>query len=335
MVPDDGDLCRSRMMGSLRQLHPLFGISVPDPHSPPLAVYEEPPPTNALIRAEGAFDSICEAFSRATGVPLFFSPNLHSDAQSASRSCFDRDRSKGKSRIALTGSTLWSHPVQSSAQQVVGHLKLVENSDGGGDPRHASAVLDLAQTLGRLINDVADARRTAETLASEIALTSPFPARKQTRGNLNQRLQSVLQALVDSMECEAAVMYMLDDATSELRIRSMWGLSIESLSAPPRILETAKADLEAMLGHAVTISDGHMFDLWSVPEREYESAACVPLATATTILGTVWIFDDKPRAFEDRELNLIEVLAGRLAVEIEHAALVGEVGCELNETRRH
>ncbi len=308
---------------------------MPDLHSPPLAVYEEPSPTSSLTRGEGAYDAICEAFTRATGAPLFFSPGLDSDAQSGWHSCFDRDRSKGKSRIAFGGSTLWSHPVHSSSQQVMGHLKLVGNSGSSDDPRHTSAVLDLAQTLGRLINDVATARRTAETLASEIALTSPFPARKQTRSNLNQRLQSVLQALVDSMECVAAAMYVLDDATSELRMRSMWGLPVESLSAPPRILETAKADLEAMLGHAVAISDRHMFDLWSVPEREYDSAACVPLATATTILGSVWIFDDKPRSFEDRELNLIEVLAGRLAVEIEHAALVGEVGSELNETRRH
>ncbi|MDG2206854.1 MAG: GAF domain-containing protein [Pirellulales bacterium] len=308
---------------------------MPDQHSPPLAVYEEPPATSPPALAEGAYDSICEAFSLATGVPLFFSPGLHGDAQSAWHSGFDRERLKGKNRIARAGPTLWSQPVRSSAQQVVGHLKLVENSDSVDDPRHASAVLDLAQTLGRLINDVADARRTAETLASEIALTSPFTARKQTRGNLNQWLQSVLQALVDSLECVAAAMYVLDDATSELRIRSMWGLPVESLSAQPRILETAKADLEAMLGHAVAISNGHMFDLWSVPEREYDSAVCVPLATATTILGTVWIFDDKPRTFEDRELNLIEVLAGRLAVEIEHAALVGEVGSELNGTPRH
>ena len=247
----------------------------------------------------------------------------------------DRGRPQTKNPNSADEPLHWSHPLTSGGNQVVGHLRLLEQSDTLDDPIRDNAVQDLARILGELLNEVTDARRTAETLASEIAMTAPLLPHKKSNECLSQRLQSVLEALVDTLECTAAAMYTLDDATSELQTRSIWGLPLDTLTAQPRLLETAKADLEAMLGHVVTITDRQMFDLWRVPEREYESAVCVPLATATTVFGTVWIFHDQPRTFEDRELNLIEVLAGRLAMEIEHAALVSEAEGHPPKTPTH
>ena len=188
------------------------------------------------------------------------------------------------------------------------------------DPAQSEAVLELAQMLSALLEGFFDARTTAEKLSCEIATLEVAPSKPATV-NLGQRLQRVLQTMVETLHCSAAGLYVLDDATSVLQLRTNWGLPVDALTREPRILETAKADLEAMLGHAVVISNKQMFELWQVPEMDYEAAVCVPLSTATTVLGTVWLYHTQPRSFGDQEVNLIEVLTGRLAMELEYAAL--------------
>ena len=62
---------------------------------------------------------------------------------------------------------------------------------------------------------------------------------------------------------------------------------------------------------------------WNVPE-DFASAVCVPVSTPTTILGTLWIFCKRKRDFNDRQTNTIEVVAGRLASDLEREMLLRE-----------
>ena len=51
------------------------------------------------------------------------------------------------------------------------------------------------------------------------------------------------------------------------------------------------------------------------------SAICVPVASSTTILGTLWIFGSEIRDYSDQEINIVEIIAGRIAAELENVAL--------------
>ncbi len=179
--------------------------------------------------------------------------------------------------------------------------------------------MGLAEQLGDLLDGYFKARQTAEKIATKIGVEQLRPSCHRTK-NLERDLKHVLRTMVESLDCTAAGVYLLDDATSVLQLRTMCGLPLESLAAEPRSLETARADLEAMLGHAIVLSDRQMFELWQVPEMDFEAAICVPLATMTTVLGTVWIYHTQERSFSDPQVNLLEVLAGRLAMELESAA---------------
>jgi len=88
-------------------------------------------------------------------------------------------------------------------------------------------------------------------------------------------------------------------------------------------LRGALADLEAMLGHAVVLEDSAMFQQWNPPE-DFPSAACVPVATPTTILGTLWFFCNARRDFNERETGVLEMAAGRLAADLEREILIQE-----------
>jgi serine phosphatase RsbU (regulator of sigma subunit) len=83
------------------------------------------------------------------------------------------------------------------------------------------------------------------------------------------------------------------------------------------------ADLEALLGHAVVLSDPELMQHWKAPE-DFPAAVCVPVSTPTTLLGTFWIYCTDRRDFDDRQTNILEIVAGRLAADLEREMLLRE-----------
>ncbi|MEM6799576.1 MAG: GAF domain-containing protein [Planctomycetota bacterium] len=133
-----------------------------------------------------------------------------------------------------------------------------------------------------------------------------------------QRLAAVLRGAVEGLGLAGGELHLLDDATAELRVAADFG---EGPTPEPRALESAEADLAAMAGGAVVLEDADMVAEWGAPGR-CRAAVCVPVASDTTIHGTLWLYNAKPRAFSDSEVQLAEVVAGRLAVEIERRRLL-------------
>lgn len=110
--------------------------------------------------------------------------------------------------------------------------------------------------------------------------------------------------------CSRAAFYLLDDQTQFLRLRAAYGL--DPTAAQQRELAGAVADLEALLGHAVVLDSPDMLVGWR-PPVEAAAAACVPVATESTVLGTLWVFADEPREFSDLQTLCLERVAARLA----------------------
>ena len=106
-------------------------------------------------------------------------------------------------------------------------------------------------------------------------------------------------------------------------MRSCWGLPKRRLLDEARPLHDQLADLEAMLGHAVVLEDPAMFGLWRVPEQ-CAACVCVPISTPTIPLGTLWIYSKEPRGFNDQETNIIEIVAGRIAADLERETMLRE-----------
>jgi sigma-B regulation protein RsbU (phosphoserine phosphatase) len=145
-------------------------------------------------------------------------------------------------------------------------------------------------------------------------------------------LTAVLQAGARACEAQAAALYTLDEATTELQLCAAWGLPPGRMLQPPRPLEGAVADLEALLGHAVALERASSFGPWRAPEK-FPAALCVPVSTATNPLGTLWFFSDHERDFTDVHTGLAELTAGRVAAELDRAALIA-ARVEATETAR-
>jgi serine phosphatase RsbU (regulator of sigma subunit) len=151
----------------------------------------------------------------------------------------------------------------------------------------------------------------------------PVVEHRQENKELAKRLTAVLRGGAESLGCQAAALYLLDEATSELKLRAAWNLPNSRFTAGPRPLAGAIGDLEALCGHAVVLEDSQLFERWKVPES-CEAAVCVPVSSPTMPLGTVWFFSFAPRAFSDPQVNMAEVVAGRLAADLEREALLSD-----------
>ena len=178
----------------------------------------------------------------------------------------------------------------------------------------------LASSLSDMLGELLQTQRALWQREAELAAGVPVVPRADEQGHLAERLEAVLKGGAEAVDCQAAALYLLDEATTQLKLRSCWGLPLDRLTDPPRRLKGAIADLEAMLGHAVVLDDHVSLCHWNPPE-DFPAAVCVPVSSPTTILGTVWFFADRERDFSEHETNILEVVAGRIAADLEREML--------------
>lgn len=189
--------------------------------------------------------------------------------------------------------------------------------------------LQLAKSLVELLNELHRTRRALRNREAELATAVPVIARPEENAEFSFRLESVLRGAVEGLHGRGAALYLLDDATTELKLRSHFGLDGQRFLEPPRPLAQSLADLEALTGHAVVLDDAALMKRWNVPEK-CGSAVCVPVSSPDTLLGTLWFYSDECRSFTDEETQLLEIIAGRLAAELECQVLAKEISSVSN-----
>ena len=244
----------------------------------------------------------CRAFTQATGWPLIFDATAKTDAKAA-----------------------WSAVVECDGLPPAGCLRLDWPANGESRAQQTSfeVARDMAASVARLVGELAKYHRVVREREAELAAGVPVVPRPDAEAHLAKRLEAVLQGGATAVECVAAALYLLDDATTELKLRAAWGLPIERLVDPPRPLRHARGDLEALCGHAVVIDDANLTPTWNMPEP-FRAAVCVPVSSPMVPLGTLWVFCDHVRSFDSRQVNLIEMIAGRVAADLEREMLCAE-----------
>lgn len=232
---------------------------------------------------------------------------------------------------AVGQSTLATVAIPGIAGAVAGHLT-VEPCPTAEHPIDAPAALQLATAVAELAGRLLVSQDALWKREAELAAGVPVTLQNEAEAHLAIRLQSVLRGAAEAVGCQAAGLYLLDADTSQLKLRSCWGLPHERLAAAARPLRGAIADLEALLGHAVVLDDLARFPHWNAPES-FASAVCVPVSTPTVPLGTLWIFCDQARDFSSHQTGMLEMAAGRLAADLEREMLLTE-GLEGHRLKR-
>ena len=270
-----------------------------------LRLFNEQIPAAKSGSAPFDLGEVCTAFERVTGWSLF---NLTGDAK--------------PQNVEL----LWSAPVEPSADGQPGHLRVgVAIASGEAAASHCDlpAAAELAASIARMWGELQRTREALRRREAELAAGVPVAHPPEGELQLADRLEQVLRGGAEAVGCQAAALYLLDAATTELKLRSSWKLPADRLTAPARPLAEAAADLEALAGHAIVLENAAQQGDWNLPES-FPAAVCVPVSTPTTPLGTLWLFGAESRPFSDAEVNVAELAAGRIAADLEREMLLSE-----------
>jgi hypothetical protein len=219
---------------------------------------------------------------------------------------------------------VWSATITPGAGAATMRLELATSDENDATTAiDTSLAIALAETTGELIAELARTRHALWQREAELAAGVPVAPRHDEEGHLAERLEGILRGGAEAIGYEAAALYMLDAGTTELKLRSCWGMPKTKLLDDARDLPTAVADLEALCGNAVVLDDTASLPHWNVPEN-YASAVCVPVSSPTNLLGTIWMFDSRQHDLSDEDTNIVEIVAGRLASELEREVLLSE-----------
>jgi serine phosphatase RsbU (regulator of sigma subunit) len=146
----------------------------------------------------------------------------------------------------------------------------------------AEALLD---QIGKLVQRIDKTETALRDREAELSTIVAFSNHSAPSKELAARLESVLESTARSLGAVAAALYLLDEDTTSLKLRASYALPKSRFLAPARDLPSSLADLEALTGNAVLLSDIQAAREWHSPEP-YRSALVVPIA-AGRLMGEI------------------------------------------------
>lgn len=185
----------------------------------------------------------------------------------------------------------------------------------------AWALLEQVDSLIQRLNTSEQAMTRQE---AQLATSLGVSIRQDESEILAGRLQETLNRAIEQTGSDAAALYLLDDTTSQLKMRSCWGMSPSKLAQPSRDLRGSLGDLEALMGNAVLLENTAIAADWQCPEP-YAAAMCVPVGSPTMPQGTVWLFSSHVRDFSSTHIDAAKAAADKILVDIERSVLADEV----------
>jgi len=189
-------------------------------------------------------------------------------------------------------------------------------------PSEKAAMDHLSRGLENMLQEIEFLRHELVLREAELATHVPVVSPPNT-DHIASRLTSALATAASVVGAQAAGLYVLDDATTMLKLRSAHNLPHGRLLDPPRPLKECLGDLEALSGNTVVLEDTRLLSHWNCPE-DFPSAVCIPVSSSSTLLGTMWVFCSEGRDFTEQETNLLEIVAGKIAVDLEREQLIAE-----------
>jgi len=273
------------------------------PRSLRIVAEEFTPPPSADVSTVAGWRQFCRSFLEATGCLLRFIPG--------------GEPTSPQDVPVVAPQADGGQPERN--RRPFGHLRIDPTDRVREKLSPAHPAVEMARSVAGILGEILATRTALWEREAELAAAIPLIPHPEETQHLARRLEEVLRAAATAVGAQAAAVYMLDESTTYLKVRAVWGMSVNRLLAPPRKLKESLADLEAMLGHAVALETAAQIAHWRPPEP-CASAVCLPISTPTTILGTLWVFAQEERTFTERDIDLLEVTAGRVAAELEREA---------------
>ncbi|HMP79737.1 MAG TPA: hypothetical protein PKD54_09825, partial [Pirellulaceae bacterium] len=188
-------------------------------------------------------------------------------------------------------------------------LAIVDMS-AGLEPRqpalHRQKCDRLAVAISDLLRELANARRELRDARYQLAASAPVSLRVEQVFGWAESIQKYLATATTEHGFTSAAIYVLDSNAQELLFRFGCGDAAGSATVSRRSIKECPADVEAMSGHAITLT--RLVDIrhWQ-PPMPCRTAVCLPLSSLSNILGSIWFTSDKRRRISNRLLKELEL----------------------------
>ncbi len=179
----------------------------------------------------------------------------------------------------------------------------------------------LARSAIELATELQSSHATLRRQEAELAAQAAIVGGAVDQQSLADRLEQTLADVATACSCTSAAMYLLDDDTEYLKARSVYGLPVQRLAQPARLLRGSRGDLEAMVQGVVTINDlsETSIDTWNCPES-VASAICAVINADDVPIGTLWLFNDKISEFGAAQIAATRMAASQLSLHLQIAS---------------
>ena len=272
-------------------------MSDPSPQYPRLfpTVGDSPVPLVAIPRG---FDAVFQDFENLTGWVLGFEeskPSIESRTQ------------LGLGPQAATGFFY----IEDLSESVIGQRSAVDRT----------ASEKLAKSLTSVFAQLSETRNDIRQAHAELATTCALEFRPDNEVRQWELFQHLLKSAIDLLGFDSAALCVLNEQTNALVFRVVAGTQFEDRLGYYRDLRICRGDVAAMSGSVLTLGRQAEIFAWETPVA-CRSAVCLPVASLDNIVGTLWLTSNRRRMLSDNDLQLLEIIAGRIACEIERRSLL-------------
>ncbi|MEQ1906588.1 MAG: GAF domain-containing protein [Pirellulaceae bacterium] len=209
-------------------------------------------------------------------------------------------------------------------QAAEGSFYIEDLSESVGGKRSAvdrAASEKLAKSLTSVFAQLTETRNDLRKAHAELATMCTLEVRPDNEARQWAFFQQLLKSAIDLLGYESAALCVLNEQTNSLVFRVVAGTHFEDRLGYYRDLRICRGDVAAMSGNVLTLGRRAEIFEWETPVA-CRSAVCVPVASLDNIMGTLWLTGDRRRTPSNDDLQVLEIIAGRIACEMERRSLL-------------
>lgn len=177
----------------------------------------------------------------------------------------------------------------------------------------------LATGINGLMKELTQTRHALRQAHLELATCAPASIPADESKQLEHLLVTLLETASNLGGYQSASLWLVDDDSLTLKQRLGVGPHFEAMEGE-RHLGDARADVRAMTGNLIVVNNRNEAAKWHTPVL-CQAAVCLPVSSLSNLYGTLWLVGDAATELSDRDACVLEIIAGRIACELERASL--------------
>ncbi|MBR9801937.1 SpoIIE family protein phosphatase [bacterium] len=226
---------------------------------------------------------------------------------------FESGRESAPSIAPMQGTIAWKSPIESS-MGLIGELQVLLRDEAVRP--HFLRACELADGLVQM------ARQYAGLVDTVYAMRAQGERSRNALGqaSVQETVEASLKSLLKLTSYRGVAFFFLDPAGATLQLKHYLHRSLQPLPTSERQLLMADFDRQALLDGWAVCHRRHPRDASWLPE-DVRTGLCVRVGNGEGLIGTLWAFDRRFRAVEDRDLHVVQSIAAQLGEVLDQAVV--------------